>query len=448
MLSEETLKQISNIFCGDEKNLYEYKSGPQLVDFFNRHFGFNDVYGQGFPSRWLYVFEKIENFLNEGSFDKFLNIILSKKYLSYEQDITQVEAAIQSKKILDVLNEIVEYDEKIIVINNGLYHLDDLNEDLMLIGEGGFANVYFQKSTGLVVKKLKDECLTNEGFRSRFKREYEITKKLHDIPGVINAYELNEDKCYYTMEYAESSLEKHIINNSLDEKNKIDYIQQILEIITEVHNRDTIHRDLSPNNIFIKDGRIIIADFGLGKDYNMINSHRTIHTHAVGQLNYCAPEQIVSLKNADKRSDVFSLGRIINFIMNGNPRDPHHLLRSIAEKATQENPDYRYENAEQLFNTVKKTIDYNNQEELEKRIVNKVLNGEFDDEMENYIFNFSDEKIVKYMQRFPKIFSNMLISFMNKDDVHAEFVIRSIDNAYQVVCGGNYEAYDCICRVF
>ena len=52
MLSENSLKQISHIFCGDTEGYYVYKSGPKLVDFFNRYFKDNDIYGQGFPSRW------------------------------------------------------------------------------------------------------------------------------------------------------------------------------------------------------------------------------------------------------------------------------------------------------------------------------------------------------------------------------------------------------------
>lgn len=51
MLSEDSLKQISHIFCGDVGEYYIYKSGPKLVDFFNRYYQGADKYGQEFPSR-------------------------------------------------------------------------------------------------------------------------------------------------------------------------------------------------------------------------------------------------------------------------------------------------------------------------------------------------------------------------------------------------------------
>ena len=58
----------------------------------------------------------------------------------------------------------------------------------------------------------------------------------------------------------------------------------------------------------------------------------------MGQYFYCAPEQFMMLKDADKRSDVYSLGRTINFIMTSDPRNLHHAFRSVAEKATNSDP--------------------------------------------------------------------------------------------------------------
>lgn len=43
MISEDTLKQVSSIFCGDIENYYTYKSGPKLVGFFNQYYNAGDV---------------------------------------------------------------------------------------------------------------------------------------------------------------------------------------------------------------------------------------------------------------------------------------------------------------------------------------------------------------------------------------------------------------------
>lgn len=62
-VSQETVSAIEKIVTGNEVSADEclapYQSGPDLVTFFNQ-FGDDDVYGQGFPSRWAYAEEKIE----------------------------------------------------------------------------------------------------------------------------------------------------------------------------------------------------------------------------------------------------------------------------------------------------------------------------------------------------------------------------------------------------
>lgn len=114
---------------------------------------------------------------------------------------------------------------------------------------------------------------------------------------------------------AEQTYENYITANSLDDASKITCIRQILYTMKEVHSRNILHRDLSPTNIFIYHGRLLLADFGLGKDLNILHSHQTLLTNQVGQFLYCAPEQFMLLKESSKRSDVYSLGRIINFTM-------------------------------------------------------------------------------------------------------------------------------------
>ena len=43
LINPEFYKTLAKIFCGDETELFTYKTGPQLVDFFNSYFGFSDV---------------------------------------------------------------------------------------------------------------------------------------------------------------------------------------------------------------------------------------------------------------------------------------------------------------------------------------------------------------------------------------------------------------------
>ena len=93
MISDNTIRKISEIFIGDsEENYYEYKSGPKIIDFFNEYFGFEDVYYRGFPSRWLYTQEKIKELLNNNKFDEFINLILEKRFVMRDNNLNEIEA--------------------------------------------------------------------------------------------------------------------------------------------------------------------------------------------------------------------------------------------------------------------------------------------------------------------------------------------------------------------
>lgn len=442
VISESSLKQISHIFCGDVGEFYSYKTGPKLVAFFNQYFHTEDIYKQGFPSRWAYVYDKLASMINTNTIGSYFNIILSKEYLMQDLGLSLVDAAEKSETIHQELNRIIQQDACKIVQNNGKYHLIRENDDLVLIGSGGFANVFRQKSTGLIIKKLKDDFLSDKGIRSRFKREFNITKSLQDAFGIIKVYSFDDGTCSYTLEPAEKTLENYVRNNILPDDIKVNCIRQVLYIMTEVHKRNIIHRDISANNIFIIAGMLKIADFGLGKDLNVFTSHQTLQTNAVGQYYYCAPEQFMLLKDGDKQSDVYSLGRVINFIMTGNPRNSHHIYRSIAEKATNESIAYRYADAGQLSFYFEKAVAYRSKMENDELIDKKIQKKVFDDDVESYIYDLSAEKISTGIYSKKAGFIDILVAFMHLDDAHAQYVIQCIDKEYRNVCERSFEAYD------
>jgi tRNA A-37 threonylcarbamoyl transferase component Bud32 len=348
MLTEDTVKKIANVFCCDEEEFYSYKSGPKLVSFFNKFLNKADVYQQGFPSRWCYTYNNLVDILNKSQIDRFFSHIMSKGFLMGDLQCNEVEALHKANEIFIFFNKLLKADACLLAKRDNKMLLLRESDDLVFIASGGFAKVYEQESSGRIYKKLHDEWILDVGVRSRFKREYRITKSLDDIPGVIKVFDYFDDSCAYTMEKEETTLEKYIRNNTLPDASKINCIRQVLSVMKNVHDRDVVHRDISPNNILLLNGMLKISDFGLGKDMQTINSHQTLHTKMFGQFFYCAPEQHKMLKDGDKRSDVFSLGRLLNFIRTTDPTDTHHIFRVVATKATKENPLHRYDDAAEL----------------------------------------------------------------------------------------------------
>jgi len=440
MLNDNVLRIISDIFIGDIEGYYSYKSGPKLVSFFNTRFGFNDVYQSGFPSRWDYVVKKLKYLNNIDQFNDFLTVVLSKKFIMKDSDLTDIEAVGRISVILDKLNDELNIEGYKIYKVGSEYILTSEDKDLEFVGEGGFAYVYISKSTGVIVKKLKDDFKQDENIRHRFKREYDITKSLSDLIGVVKVYDFNASDYSYTMEKAERSLEEYINEFDHGEAKKIEMIKQILHIIKNVHDRNIIHRDISPNNILLFNDQLKISDFGLGKDLTASYSHRTMNTASVGQYYYCAPEELSQLKKGDKKSDVYALGSLVNFIMNKNPKDSSHFMRNPVEKAKNENPNMRYKDAGAFLQGIEESIRYYKDNEKSKLIQQKIKEGIYDDDIENFIYSLNAEKLCKVIIKSAKMVK-IIIKFISIQEKRAIETLESIESSYLDVCK-KWENYD------
>ena len=432
---------ISNVFIGDIENLYSYKNGESLVDFFNKNFGYNDVYKSGFPSRRTYVADKLYELYTWGLIDKFLNICLSKKYIvSDSMNLTETEALEKQRNILNLFNKnLISKGYQIYEIN-GQFFMKQIDENMEQIGDGGFANVYLNKTSNLVHKKLKDELAFDTGAVSRFKREYEITKELQDIPNIIKVYDFNDISNEYVMEYCDTNLYRYINDNDISSEEKISITLLILETMNKVHERNIIHRDLSPTNILFSNGTIKIADFGLGKNLNMIHSHKTIYTNMFGQYQYCDPEQYLSLKEGNMQSDVYSLGRIINFIFTKSPLDSNHFFKYICEKATSSDRTYRYSSASEMLQKVKETLEKKSNEKREKILLEKLSKLEYDSEIEEWIYEMDGFDLCKRIISDLR-FSGGITKFIRESNANAKYIVDIISDNYKAACN-KFSDYD------
>jgi hypothetical protein len=454
LIDKEVLNRIAKIFVGDDKEYYHYKKGWELVDFFNENFNYNHKYGfspenpeiKGFPTRYVYVSDRLEELLKEKRINKFFNIILDENYIMKEQDVSEIQAIEMLNEIFLEYNRLLKTEGYTLTKYQGKYLLEVLDNDLEKIGEGGYAEVYYQKSTGYVVKKLKKEFLNNRGVRSRFKREFELTKSLNNMDGIINVIDFDESRYSYRMEKADCTIEKFIMNNeTLDDNKKMWIATKIVDVIAEVHFRNIIHRDLSPNNIFKVGRELKIGDFGLGKNIEVLHSHQTINSLGSGQYLYCAPEQAIQLKEGDKRSDVFSLGRIINFIFNCNPENSDHLLGRISQKAISREPTNRYNDAIEMYESIQKFLRVSKDKNYKKMIFEEIKQEKLIHDVEEFLYGLSGKEICKYLVERREGFFSILQNFMRRDDENALRIMESVESNYQDYIWsikGSYEDWD------
>jgi serine/threonine protein kinase len=131
----------------------------------------------------------------------------------------------------------------------------------------------------------------------------------------------------YIMELAEGSvlsfirpgIEGNAISLPFEEKVKM--IKEAVNSISHLHSMNVVHRDLSPDNIFVVDrgGKIayVLGDFGASKElYQMKSTNKS--SKIVGHSAYLDPARFIEANRYDFRIDLYSLGIIITEILMGN----------------------------------------------------------------------------------------------------------------------------------
>jgi serine/threonine-protein kinase len=116
-------------------------------------------------------------------------------------------------------------------------------------------------------------------------------------------------------------------------KETADLLLQACDGVSEAHARGIIHRDLKPSNLFItaeRDGTplVKVLDFGISKWTESADPSATASSATMGTPLYMSPEQLLSTKSVDARSDVWSLGVILYQMLTDGP--PFHGATSAA----------------------------------------------------------------------------------------------------------------------
>jgi serine/threonine-protein kinase len=123
----------------------------------------------------------------------------------------------------------------------------------------------------------------------------------------------------------------------------VHFTLQILRAMQVAHNRGIVHRDLKPANAFVvtKDGEpdfVKLLDFGISKLTEPGSVHLTKTNVAMGTPLYMAPEQAKSARDADPRSDVYSVAAILYELLTNRPPHEADNYNLLLFKLFQEEP--------------------------------------------------------------------------------------------------------------
>jgi len=214
------------------------------------------------------------------------------------------------------------------------------------LGRGAMGTVYraYDPKIDRVVA-LKTVTLTGidpaaeADFRKRFVREAQAAGKLSH-GGIVTIYDVGEDEQtrtpFIVMEYIEgTTLEELARGERLPLERALELIEQVAEALDYAHERGIVHRDIKPANIIITpDNRAKITDFGIAK---LVQTQFTQPGQVLGTPAYMSPEQL-SGGAVDGRSDLFSLGVILYWLITGDKPFPGDTTTSVSFKVVYKDP--------------------------------------------------------------------------------------------------------------
>ncbi|NJN21349.1 MAG: serine/threonine protein kinase [Leptolyngbya sp. RL_3_1] len=216
---------------------------------------------------------------------------------------------------------------------------------VQLLGQGGFGRTYLAEDQG----RFQERCALKEfvpqqgedHFSSKatelFQREAAILYQIQhpQIPQFRAIFEV-EQRLFLVQDYVDGVTYRDLLsqrraqNNPFNESEVRQFLQQILPVLAHIHAKGIIHRDISPDNIMLRNGdRLpVLIDFGVVKEVvtRIQMPETTVPATTVGKIGYAPSEQIQSGR-AYPSSDLYALAVTAVVLLTG--QEPQSLFDDV-----------------------------------------------------------------------------------------------------------------------
>ncbi|VTT97274.1 protein kinase : Serine/threonine protein kinase OS=Singulisphaera acidiphila (strain ATCC BAA-1392 / DSM 18658 / VKM B-2454 / MOB10) GN=Sinac_2851 PE=3 SV=1: Pkinase: WD40: WD40: WD40: WD40: WD40 [Gemmataceae bacterium] len=235
-------------------------------------------------------------------------------------------------------------------------------EILEELNRGGMGVIYKARQVAMnrivALKAIIPAKLERPGVRERFMAEVKASALLNH-PNIVMVYHTDLDGPfpYLAMEYVPGVDLLRLVRGSgpLPVTDAVYYIRQAADGLQHAHEQGIVHRDIKPSNLMVSPGpigsdaikggrlpRVKILDMGLARvvtpDGQDSDTGLTQVGMFLGTPDYVSPEQAENSRNADGRSDLFSLGGALYFLLTGEVPFPGKTLVEKLRKALTEPP--------------------------------------------------------------------------------------------------------------
>ncbi|TWT87752.1 serine/threonine protein kinase [Stieleria varia] len=252
-----------------------------------------------------------------------------------------------------------------------------------MIGGGGMGAVFRGHDEQLdrtVAIKVIPFVGNDPEMQRRFRNEAQNAAKL-DHPRIARVFDAgsHDDWHYIVFEYIRGTNLRDLTNSIgvLNLDDAVYYTCQLAEALQHAADRGIVHRDIKPSNVLIGDSDTIkLVDMGLARSDNLdLSEDMTASGVTLGTFDYISPEQALDPRDADLRSDIYSLGCTLYFMLTGEPPytggtmlqkllshgnaplpDPRELradlpddIVAVMQRMMAKEPKNRYQNANDLI---------------------------------------------------------------------------------------------------